>query len=72
MNEFLTRFRAGRVRQRRSLLVATLGATVALMAWAPVSFADLPGGCDFAPSGTTPNCQGPLSGTPSPAATATC
>lgn len=68
MRTFLTRFRAGRVRpcvasrRRHSSLAVTLGAAVALMAWPAMSFADLPGGCDFAPTGTTPSCQGPLSG----------
>jgi hypothetical protein len=28
----------------------------------PVAFADLPGGCDFAPTGTTPSCLGALTG----------
>jgi len=37
------------------------GALTAAFAFAPVSLADLPGGCDFAPTGTTASCLGPLS-----------
>ena len=45
---------------RRGLVLAAVGALVAAFAFPPVGFADLAGGCDFAPTGSTPACLGPL------------
>jgi hypothetical protein len=48
--------------RRRTLLAVTVAAVGALMAWAALSLADNPSGCDFAPTGTTESCSGPLAG----------
>ena len=40
------------------ITAVTLGFGLAI----PAASADLPGGCDFAPTGTTPSCVGPLAG----------
>jgi hypothetical protein len=53
----MERFLRGR---REWLVVAAATALVAAFAFPPVGLADLPGGCDFAPTGSTPSCLGPL------------
>jgi hypothetical protein len=52
----------GSGRRWRLLIACTAAALGISIAIPAASFADLAGGCDFAPSGTTPNCLGPLSG----------
>jgi hypothetical protein len=51
-------------RVRRWWYLGTTATAFVLFAvfWVSASSADLPGGCDFAPTGSTPSCQGPLSG----------
>jgi hypothetical protein len=49
-------------RRRRSLVGAMTATAVALLAWAAVGLADNPSGCDFAATGTTQSCSGPLTG----------
>jgi hypothetical protein len=50
-------------RRGRSLLAAVSATAVALIAWAAVGLADLPGGCDFSSANNgTPDCLGALSG----------
>lgn len=45
------------------VLVGVTALTLGIVIPAGVSFADLPGGCDFSPANNgTPNCNGPLSG----------
>jgi hypothetical protein len=44
------------------VLIAAAALTMGMIIPAGVSLADLAGGCDFAPTGTTPNCQVPLTG----------
>jgi hypothetical protein len=48
--------------RRRSLFAVVVVAASALTAWAALSLADNPSGCDFAATGTTESCSGPLSG----------
>jgi hypothetical protein len=48
--------------RRRSLFAVLTAAAVGLMAWAAVGLADNASGCDFAASGTTQSCSGPLAG----------
>jgi Prealbumin-like fold domain len=48
--------------RRRSILAAVVVAAGALSAWAALSLADNPSGCDFAATGTTESCSGPLTG----------
>src|SRR5713101_8714184 len=50
-------------RYRKRFLVLTMAGTLlAAFAFPPVTLADLAGGCDFAATGSTPSCLGPLSG----------
>jgi Prealbumin-like fold domain len=49
-------------RRRRSLFAVLTATAVGLMAWAAVGLADNPSGCDFAATGTTESCSGPLAG----------
>jgi Prealbumin-like fold domain len=44
------------------VLIAAAALTMGMIIPAGVSLADQPGGCDFASTGTTPDCQGPLAG----------
>jgi hypothetical protein len=55
------RRKLGGPRRRASLAVLTAG-IAGLLAYGAVSFADNPSGCDFAETGTTESCSGPLSG----------
>src|SRR5215472_18274 len=51
------------IRRRRVLLAVAIAAVAGLMVFGPLSFADLPGGCDFSPANNgIPSCLGPLSG----------
>jgi len=51
------------LRSKRTWGALIAAAVLAIgIAFPAVSFADTPGGCDFASSGTTPDCVGPLSG----------
>jgi hypothetical protein len=49
-------------RRGRSLFGVVTATAVALVAWAAVGLADNSSGCDFAASGTTESCSGPLAG----------
>ena len=49
-------------RRRRSLLAVVTATSVGLLAWAAVGLADNSSGCDFAATGTTESCSGPLTG----------
>jgi hypothetical protein len=49
-------------RRGRSVLAVVSSTAVALLAWAAVGLADNPSGCDFAATGTTESCSGPLAG----------
>jgi Prealbumin-like fold domain len=49
-------------RRRRSLLAVLTATSVGLLAWAAVGVADNASGCDFAATGTTQSCSGPLTG----------
>ena len=49
-------------RRRRCALATLVAAMAGLMAWAAVGLADNSSGCDFATSGTTQSCSGPLPG----------
>src|SRR6266516_4682668 len=55
-------FRQGRVRRWWYLGVTATAFVFFAVFWVTASSADLAGGCDFAPTGTTPSCLGPLSG----------
>jgi hypothetical protein len=51
------------LRSKRTWGALIAAAVLAIgIAFPAVSFADTPGGCDFASTGTTPDCVGPLSG----------
>jgi hypothetical protein len=52
----------GFLTRKRTWGVLVAAATLITIGIPAVSFADATGGCDFAPTGTTPSCVGPLTG----------